>query len=59
MVNGLLRMSTDFCFRRVAQGQLSQYNSRNIAAVLRGVVKYDEGLQGAKMFACGCSGRNP
>ena len=59
MVNGLLRMSTDFCFRRVAQGQLSQYNSRNIAAVLRGVVKYDKGLQGVKMFACGCSGRNP
>ena len=59
MVNGLLRMSTDFCFRRVAQGQLSQYNSRNIAAVLRGVVKYDKGLHGAKMFACGCSGRNP
>ena len=59
MVDGLLRMSTDFCFRRAAQGQLSQYNSRNIAAVLRGVVKYDEGLQGAKMFACGCSGRNP
>ena len=48
-------MSNDCCFRRAAQGQLSQYNGRNIAAVLRAVVKYNKGLKEAKMFACGFS----
>ena len=51
-------MSTDCCVCRAAQQQLSQYNRRNIAAVLRGMVKYNKGLKEAKMFACGCSGRN-
>ena len=50
-------MSNDYCFRRVGQGQLPQCN-RNIAAVLRAVVKYNKGLKTAKMFACGFSGRN-
>ena len=51
-------MSNDCCFLRAAQGQLSQYNTRNIAVNLRAVVKYNKGLKGAKMFACGCSERN-
>ena len=51
-------MSGDCCFRRAAQGQLLQFNMRNIAAVLRAVVRYNKGLKGAKMFACGCPGRN-
>ena len=50
-------MSNDYCFRRVGQWQLPQYN-RNIAAVLRAVVKYNKGLKAAKMFARRCSGRN-
>ena len=54
----LLRMSNDCCLRMAAQRQLSQYNRVNIAAVLRAVIKYNKGLKGAKMFACGCSGRN-
>ena len=48
-------MSNDCCFRRAAQGQLSQCNRRNIAAVLRAVVK---SLTASKVFTCGCSGRN-
>ena len=48
-------MSNDCCFRRATQGQLSQYNGRNIAAALRAVVKYNKGLKEAKMFACGFS----
>ena len=51
-------MSNDFYFRRAAQGQLSQYNRINIAAVSRAVIKYNKGLKGAKMFVCGRSGRN-
>ena len=51
-------MSSDCFFRSAAQGQLSQFNRRIIAAVLRAVVRYNKGLNGAKMFACGCSGRN-
>ena len=54
----LLRMSDDYCFRRAAQGQLSQRNRRNTATVLRAVVKSHNGLKGTKVFACGCSGRN-
>ena len=50
-------MSNDCCFHRAAQGQLSQYNRRSIAAVLRAVVKYNKGLKGAEIFACGCSGK--
>ena len=40
------------------QEQLSQCNRRNTPAVLRAVAKSHKGLQGAKLFACGCSGRN-
>ena len=54
----LLRMSNDYCFRRAAQGKLSQRNRRNTAAVLRAVVKSHNRLKGRKVFACGCSGRN-
>ena len=54
----LLRMSDDYCFRRAAQGQLSQRNRRNTATVLRAVVKSHNRLKGTKVFACGCSGRN-
>ena len=54
----LLRMSGDCCFRRAAQWQLSLCNRRNIAAVLRAVVKSDKGIMGAKVFACRCSGSN-
>ena len=48
----------DYYFRRAAQRQLSQCNSRNTATVLRAVVKSHNGLKGTKVFACGCSGRN-
>ena len=51
-------MSNDCSFRRGAQGQLSQCNRRNIAAVLRAVVKHNRGLSGEKIFACGCSRTN-
>ena len=54
----MLRMSNDCCFRKAAQEQLSQCNRRTIAAVLRAVVKSHKGLKEAKIFACGCSGRN-
>ena len=54
----LLRMSNDYCFRRAAQGKLSQRNKRNTATVLRAVVKSHNCLKGTKVFACGCSGRN-
>ena len=54
----LLRMSNDCCFCRAAQGKLPQYNRRNIAAVLRVVIKYNKGLKGTKMFACGYSRRD-
>ena len=47
-----------YCFRRVAQGELSQCNRRNTAIVLRAVVKSHNGLKGTKLFVCGCSGRN-
>ena len=53
----LLKMSND-CFRRAAQGKLSQQNRRNTATVLRAVVKSQNYLKGTKVFACGCSGRN-
>ena len=46
-------MSNDCYFRRAAQGQLSQYNRRNIAAVLRPVVKYNKDLKGERIFVCG------
>ena len=54
----LLRMSNDCCFCRVGHGQLSQCNRRNTVTVLRVVVKSKKGLKGAKVFACGCSGKN-
>ena len=54
----LLRMSGYCCFRRPAQGQLSQYNRRNTATILWAVVKSHNGLIGTKVFACECSGRN-
>ena len=37
---------------------MSQCDNRNTATVLRAVVKSHECLKGAKVFACGCSGRN-
>ena len=43
-------------FRRVEEGQLSQWNRRN--TVLRAVVKYHKDLKGTKVFAFGCSVRN-
>ena len=52
------RMSDYYCFRRAAQGQLSQCNRRNTATDLRAVEKSHNGLKGTKVFACGCSGRN-
>ena len=51
-------MSNDYCFCSVVQGQLSQCNRRNTAIVLRALVKSHKVLNGAKVFACGCSGRN-
>ena len=35
----LLNMPHDYCFRRAAQGQLSQRSRKNTATVLRAVVK--------------------
>ena len=52
------RMSDYYCFRRAAQGQLSQCNRRNTATDLGAVEKSHNGLKGTKVFACGCSGRN-
>ena len=54
----LLRMSDGYCFRRAAQGQLSQRNRRNTATVLRAVVKSHNRLKGTKVFPCGRSGTN-
>ena len=57
----LLIMPNNCCFRRAVQGQLSQCNRTNIAAVLREVIKshnQSQGLKGVKVIACGCSGRN-
>ena len=54
----LLRMSSDFCFRRAAQGKLSQRNRRNTATVLRAMVKSHNCLKGTKVFACKSSGKN-
>ena len=54
----LRRMSDYYCFRRAAQGQLSQCNRRNTATVLTAVVKSHNGLKGTKVSACGYSGRN-
>ena len=44
----LLRMSNDYCFRRAAQGRLSQQNRRN--TVLRAVVKSHNCLKGTKVY---------
>ena len=52
----LLRMSNDYCFRSVVQGQLSQGNRRNY--FLRPVIKSHKGLKGAEVFAFGCSVTN-
>ena len=54
----LRRMSDYYCFRRAAQGQLSQCNRRNTATALTAVVKSHNGLKGTKVSACGYSGRN-
>ena len=54
----LLRMSDDYCFRRVAQGQPSQRDRRNTATVLRAVIKSHNRLKGTKRIACGGSRRN-
>ena len=54
----LLRISNDCCFRRAAQGQLSQCNRGNAATVLRTVIKSHKGLKITRMFPCWCSGRN-
>ena len=43
-------MSNDYCFRRAAQGKLSQRNRRNTATVLRAVVKSHNCLKGTKVF---------
>ena len=51
-------MSDDYCFRRAAQGQLSQCNRGNTATVLRAAVKSHNGLKETKVFASGCSRRN-
>ena len=58
MVFICLEYKYDYCFRRTVQRQLSQCNRRNIATVLRALVKFDIGLKGTKVFACECSGRN-
>ena len=52
----LFRMPNDCCFRWAPQGQ--QCNRRNIVTVLRTVVKSHKGLEGTKVFGCGCFGRN-
>ena len=44
----LLRMSNDYCFRRVLHGQVSRCNRRNTTTVLRVVVKSHKGLKGHK-----------
>ena len=54
----LLRMSDGYCFRRAAQGQLSQRNRRNTATVLRAAAKSHNRLKRTKVFPCGCSGTN-
>ena len=54
----MLRMSDDYCFCRVAQGQPSQRDRRNTATVLRAVIKSHKRLKGTKVIACGCSRRN-
>ena len=41
-------MLNDCFFRRAAQGQLPQYNRRNIITVLRTVVKSHKGLKRTK-----------
>ena len=51
-------MSNDCCFRRDAQGQLLQCNRRNTVTVLKTLVKSPKGLNGTKVFACGCFRRN-
>ena len=45
-------MSDDYCFRRAAQGQLSQRNRRNTATVLIALVKSHNHLKGFKVFTC-------
>ena len=49
----LLRMSNDYCFRRAAQGKLSQRNRRNTATVLRAVVKSHNCLKVTKDLPVG------
>ena len=40
----------------LGKGKLSQCNRRNTAIILRALVKSHNGLEGTKVFACGCSG---
>ena len=54
----MLRMSDDYCFFRVAQGQPSQRDRRNTATVLRAVIKSHKRLKGTKVIASGCSRGN-
>ena len=54
----LLRTPNDCYFRWAGQGPLPQCNRRNIATVLRTMVKPHKGLKGTKVFACGCFGKN-
>ena len=44
-----LKISNNYCFRKAAQGQLSQCNKRN--TVLRGVLKSHKNLNRTKVFA--------
>ena len=54
----VFKLLNDCCFRRAAQGQLPQYNRRNITTVLRTVVKSHKGLKRRKGFAYGYFRRN-
>ena len=51
-----LKISNNYCFRKAAQGQLSQCNKRN--TVLRGVLKSHKNLNRTKVFAFWCCVRN-
>ena len=52
----LLRMSDDYCFRRLRKDNCR--NGRSVATVLRAMVKSHKSLKETKVFVCGLSGRN-
>ena len=52
----MLRKLDDYYIRRAAQGNCR--NGRNVATVLRAMVKSHNHLKGTKVFVCGFSGRN-